>query len=442
MSREIPGWSYHNSANSTLVRPTDNLVNLRNVSSLEEHLTKVANDPDSDDYQTNYAVELKSLGLRFEVEGSTNPVYLDDIFFQGVHTKLGNPSNARNSLDPENEDDPQPNNYLIEKPQYTLSYSDENKGPNWVSWQLNQSWLGELKQNDARNNRSDNYPPVGFTPAFSPDFPDEVGPPDASFPIGQIPISGDYPWVPDNALPADWVVTQPPDYRENNIIPDLRVQRGHMMPVDDRNRTFKDVYSTFTTTNIIPQNRDLNQFFNSPWRGLELESNNAVACNSNRELYIIAGGAEYDPERPEIIDTPDGPRFQPPGEIRNFVTTNDEGRVVLGGTNDTWTTNPKGIGIPAYAWKVVVPLEAGQGVADITKDTQVTAVIFNNLAAPAAGTYELPNGTDLTVENPSEWREWRVSVDDLEEITGYDFLSNVPTEIQAIIEDRIGNFNP
>ena len=59
MSREIPGWSYHNSANSTLVRPTDNLVDLRNVSSLEEHLTKVANDPDSDDYQTNYAVELK-----------------------------------------------------------------------------------------------------------------------------------------------------------------------------------------------------------------------------------------------------------------------------------------------------------------------------------------------------------------------------------------------
>ncbi|GGA49476.1 hypothetical protein [Okeania sp. KiyG1] len=59
MSREIPEWSDHNSANSTLVRPTDNLVDLRNVSSLEEHLTKVANDPDSDDYQTNYAVELK-----------------------------------------------------------------------------------------------------------------------------------------------------------------------------------------------------------------------------------------------------------------------------------------------------------------------------------------------------------------------------------------------
>lgn len=36
---------------------------------------------------------------------------------------------------------------------------------------------------------------------------------------------------------------------------------------------------------------------------------------------------------------------------------------------------------------------------------------------------------------------WRVSVDDIEEITDYDFLSNLPEEIQAIIESRNnGNF--
>ena len=124
------------------------------------------------------------------------------------------------------------------------------------------------------------------------------------------------------------------------------------------------------------------------------------------------------------------------------MTRDNEGRVDIGETTDDWTTNPKGIGIPGYVWKVIIPLEAGQGVADITVDTQVTAVIFDNLAAPEAGTYELPNGTELTVTNPNDWREWRIRVKDLEEITGYDFLSIVPTQIQEHIEDRIGNFEP
>lgn len=109
--------------------------------------------------------------------------------------------------------------------------------------------------------------------------------------------------------------------------------------------------------------------------------------------------------------------------------------------NSVWTTNPKHIGIPAYSWKIIVPLRPGQGVADITANTQVTAVVMNNLQRPEPGTYQLPNGTVLTVNNPNDWMEWRVSVDDIEEITDYDFLSNLPEEIQAIIESRNnGNF--
>jgi endonuclease G len=39
---------------------------------------------------------------------------------------------------------------------------------------------------------------------------------------------------------------------------------------------------------------------------------------------------------------------------------------------------------------------------------------------------------DITDWN--DWRQWQVSVDYLEEITGYDFLSNVPQAIQTVIE--------
>ena len=52
-----------------------------------------------------------------------------------IHLKYGNPSNA-NSKDT--------NNYLLAKPQYTLSYNCQTGIPNWVSWQLDSGWLGSV----------------------------------------------------------------------------------------------------------------------------------------------------------------------------------------------------------------------------------------------------------------------------------------------------------
>ncbi|MGH7783238.1 MAG: choice-of-anchor X domain-containing protein, partial [Candidatus Binatia bacterium] len=48
---------------------------------------------------------------------------------------LGNPSGA--TADIANE-----NNYLIAKPQYTISYNRSKGTPNWVAWRLDTSWLG------------------------------------------------------------------------------------------------------------------------------------------------------------------------------------------------------------------------------------------------------------------------------------------------------------
>ncbi len=80
-------------------------------------------------------------------------------------------------------------------------------------------------------------------------------------------------------------------------------------------------------------------------------------------------------------------------------------------------------------------MEPGQEIADITDQTEVYAMITPNrtqLSTP--GPFSLPNGVMKDITDWNDWRQWQVSVDYLEEITGYDFLSNVPQAIQTVIE--------
>ncbi|HYG10172.1 MAG TPA: hypothetical protein VD835_09510, partial [Pyrinomonadaceae bacterium] len=51
------------------------------------------------------------------------------------HLTMGNPSNATTDVN-------QPTNYLMEKPQYALSYHRDNGRANWVSWHLDSTWMG------------------------------------------------------------------------------------------------------------------------------------------------------------------------------------------------------------------------------------------------------------------------------------------------------------
>ena len=39
----------------------------------------------------------------------------------------------------------------------------------------------------------------------------------------------------------------------------------------------------------------------------------------------------------------------------------------------------------------------------------------------------------------NDWKSYRVSVDQIEALTGYDFFSNVSVDIQSIIESRVDN---
>ncbi|BAZ16951.1 DNA/RNA non-specific endonuclease [Calothrix sp. NIES-4071] len=143
-----------------------------------------------------------------------------------VHLTLGNPSNASTS---------DPNNYLIIKKQYALSYNRDKGIPNWVSWELNESWLGEAP----RSNK----------------------------------------FRPDDTLPEGWYRVTPNDYTRSGY------DKGHMAPSADRSNNPEDNAATFLMTNIIPQAPDNNQGY---WA--ELENYGRTLAKDGKELYIISGG--------------------------------------------------------------------------------------------------------------------------------------------------------
>ena len=145
------------------------------------------------------------------------------------HMVMGNPSDATT-------DEANFANYLLPKPQYVMSYHRDRGIPNWVSWHLDTTWLGEApRQDDFRN---------------------------------------------DPSLPAGWYQVQATDYSGSGF------DRGHHTPSADRTITVPDNSATFFMTNMMPQAPNNNQ---GPWE--ELESYCRTLVNQGNELYIIAGGA-------------------------------------------------------------------------------------------------------------------------------------------------------
>ncbi|HEY0729192.1 MAG TPA: DNA/RNA non-specific endonuclease, partial [Pyrinomonadaceae bacterium] len=182
--------------------------------------------------------------IRFEirkVSGGANRINIDNIQIgdfsaptptptpvASEHLTMGNPSNAVTNVTV-------PNNYLMEKPQYSLSYSRDNGGPNWVSWHLDNSWLGSTPRQD--------------------DF------------------------RADTTLPTGWYRVQATDYSGSGF------DRGHMCPSADRTITVTANSATFLMTNMIPQLPANNQ---GVWANLESYSRTLVS--QGNELYIISGG--------------------------------------------------------------------------------------------------------------------------------------------------------
>lgn len=233
---------------------------------------------------------------------------------------FGNPSNATGSIANEN-------NYLMQKPQYALSYNRSKATPNWVAWRLDSTWVGSAPRQD------------------------------------------DY--RPDPALPAGWFQVQDSSYSGSGY------DRGHMCPSGDRTRSIPDNSATFLMTNFVPQLAANNQ---GPWE--EFETYCRTLASQGNEIYIITG---------------------PVGNIGTIAA----GQVV----------------VPQYTWKVALVIPNGNNDVQraSTRTTRTIAIV-------------VPNFPPLDINAP--WRNFRVTVNYVEAITGYNFFSEIPINTQELIERK------
>jgi endonuclease G len=249
------------------------------------------------------------------------------------HMVMGNPSGATT-------DTSVPDNYLMMKNQYALSYNNSRAIPNWTSWHLDTSWVTGVsdRQNDFR---SDNTLPPGFTRVAS------------GYNFGTYGFD-----------------------------------RGHMTPSADRTSSIADNSATFLMTNMVPQASGNNQ---GPWADLE-DHIRTLLNNGANEIYIVSGGQGVG------------------------------GTSTTGSWNSIVDTGGNSVTVPKYTWKVIMVLPVGDDdVARVNASTRTFAVI-------------MPNNDNI---RPDDWKKYLATVDQVEALTGQNYFSNVPEDIQSIIEARL-----
>ena len=152
--------------------------------------------------------------------------------------------------------------------------------------------------------------------------------------------------------------------------------RGHICNSKDRTKTVEDNTATFSMANMEPQTPDLNQ---QVWK--KLEDYSRTLAGQGNELYIVAG--------------------------------------CYGGTKTIGRANK--VTVPDRCWKVIVVLKQGNNdLSRIDENTRVIAV-------------DMPNKKGIRSD---PWQKYIVTVRDVEEKTGYDFLSEVSKRVQDVIETK------
>ena len=155
-------------------------------------------------------------------DNSSNTATRDD------NMGMGNPSSATTDV-------AFPNNYLMVKTQYALSYNNSKGSPNWVSWHLSTAWKGSALRCNC--------------------------------------------FATDATLPSTFYHTTTSDYTNTGF------DRGHQCPSEDRDGSDVDNAATFLMTNMMPQAPNLNRI---TW--VALEDYCRTLMSAGNELYIISGG--------------------------------------------------------------------------------------------------------------------------------------------------------
>ncbi|MBC6989202.1 DNA/RNA non-specific endonuclease [Hymenobacter sp. BT491] len=184
----------------------------------------------------------------------------------------------------------------------------------------------------------------------------------------------------DPSLPDGWYQVQSTSYSGSGF------DRGHNCPSADRTSTLENNSATFFMTNMMPQAPNNNQ---KTWADLENYTRTFLPGN---EVYVICGS------------------YGVGGVGSNnatVVNTLDQGRVT----------------VPARCWKVIVVLPVGDNDASrVNANTRIIAI-------------DTPNVNSID----TNWGTYRTSVDAIEKATGYDLLSNLPVDVQTVIESKVDN---
>ena len=153
--------------------------------------------------------------------------------------------------------------------------------------------------------------------------------------------------------------------------------KGHVCPNADRNRDPELQAETYYMTNMMPQSPNNNQ---QTWRFLEEYLQGLADANS--EVYIIAGPAGTG-------------GYNEDGEKLDYIEAN------VGGET-------KKINVPEYVWKVAIIMDDDNN--DLKRMGKIGGCDSLAVIMPNEDTSD------------KEWYNFICTIDDVEELTGFDFL--------------------
>ncbi|WP_212003931.1 DNA/RNA non-specific endonuclease [Chitinophaga sp. HK235] len=182
----------------------------------------------------------------------------------------------------------------------------------------------------------------------------------------------------DITLPAGWYQVQNTSYSGSGF------DRGHNCPSADRTSSTTANSATFLMSNMMPQAPNNNQ---QTWANLENYTRSLVTAGN--EVYVICG------------------------------SYGQGGTGSLGGV--TYTIDNGNVTVPSNIWKVVVVLPNGNN--DLSRVNGSTRVIAINT----------PNINSIN----TDWKQYRTTVRDIENATGYNLLSALRPSLQDSLETKI-----
>jgi len=237
--------------------------------------------------------------------------------------------------------------------------------------------MGNPSGAQTRLTDKDNY--LQREPYFTLSYNDAKGAPNWVSWHLSVDYVGDAPrrkrFAPDDLLPAELSHITHNDYTNSGF------QRGHMCPHSDRAANLDMSYATFVMSNIVPQSSANNE---GSWESLESYSR-YLAQEKGKDLFIVAGPIGKGGE----------------GE-------NGRAETIAGGK----------VTVPAKLFKVIMVVDDPGDGSDpktwVNADTRLIAVVMPN---------------DMSVEWDN-WPKYRVSVNQVEDETGFKFFSAV--------QDRLG----